>query len=324
MKLAKVSTSHIQAVTGTTFVATLSSLLFGYCTAVICRRGRRHRPQLHRAARHAARRRRMRCSASRSAPRWCGTILGALVARADRGVVRPQAAHDPRGGAVPGVGGGLGVSGNRVSRPSAAWAPDAIWPFIFYRMLGGVAVGLASVIAPMYVGEFAPSAVRGQLGAYQQIAITGGMPSRMFVNWGIALQGDDVWVLEHRLALDDGVAGGAGAGVLLAELHGAREPELAGEDTAASKRRARALARSAEPEEVSAMLEDLATASGVQEKPAPLFAFGARVVLVGVALSVFQQLVGLNAIAYYGPQILAAHGLSHGRRVPRRARRVRR
>ena len=36
MKLARVSTSHIQAVTGTTFVATLSSLLFGYCTAVIC------------------------------------------------------------------------------------------------------------------------------------------------------------------------------------------------------------------------------------------------------------------------------------------------
>ncbi len=35
MKLAKVSTSHIQAVTGTTFVSTLSSLLFGYCTAVI-------------------------------------------------------------------------------------------------------------------------------------------------------------------------------------------------------------------------------------------------------------------------------------------------
>src|SRR5262245_65597913 len=36
MKSAKVSTSHIQAVTGTTFVSTLSSLLFGYCTAVIC------------------------------------------------------------------------------------------------------------------------------------------------------------------------------------------------------------------------------------------------------------------------------------------------
>jgi hypothetical protein len=35
MKLAKVSTSHIQAVTGTTFVATMSSLLFGYATAVI-------------------------------------------------------------------------------------------------------------------------------------------------------------------------------------------------------------------------------------------------------------------------------------------------
>ena len=42
-------------------------------------------------------------------------------------------------------------------------------------MIGGVAVGLASVIAPMYVAEFAPSAVRGQLGAYQQIAIIGGI-----------------------------------------------------------------------------------------------------------------------------------------------------
>jgi MFS transporter, SP family, xylose:H+ symportor len=40
----------------------------------------------------------------------------------------------------------------------------------------------------------------------------------------------------------------------------------------------------------------------------PLFAFGSRVVLVGVALSVLQQLVGLNAISYYGPQILQQMG----------------
>ena len=106
----------------------------------------------------------------------------------------------------------------------------AIWPFNFYRMLGGVAVGIASMIAPMYVGEFAPSAVRGQLGAYQQIAIIGGMTIAYFVNWGISLQGDDVWVLDDRLALDDAGAGGARHGVLLPELFGARIAELAGED----------------------------------------------------------------------------------------------
>ena len=61
------------------------------------------------------------------------------------------------------------------------------------------------------------------------------------------------------------------------------------------------------------MLEDLADGSSVQEKPAPLLAFGARVVLVGVALSLLQQLMGLNAISYYGPQILQRMGYPHGR-----------
>jgi SP family xylose:H+ symportor-like MFS transporter len=67
------------------------------------------------------------------------------------------------------------------------------------------------------------------------------------------------------------------------------------------------LARSTEPDEVHAMLEEL-TAAPPDEKPAPLFSFGARVVLVGVALSVFQQLVGINTVLYYGPQIFAKMG----------------
>ena len=79
--------------------------------------------------------------------------------------------------------------------PVGEMGTAAIWPFNVYRLLGGVAVGIASMIAPMYVGEFAPSAVRGQLGAYQQIAIIGGMTIAYCVNWGISLQGDDVWVL---------------------------------------------------------------------------------------------------------------------------------
>src|SRR6185436_5463838 len=69
----------------------------------------------------------------------------------------------------------------------------------------------------------------------------------------------------------------------------------------------RLLARSAEPDEVNAMLEELA-ATSPEEKPAPLFTFGKRVVLVGVALSVFQQLVGINSVLYYGPQIFARMG----------------
>jgi SP family xylose:H+ symportor-like MFS transporter len=68
------------------------------------------------------------------------------------------------------------------------------------------------------------------------------------------------------------------------------------------------LARSAEPSEVQDALDELAASGKRDEKPAPLLAFGARVVLVGVALSVFQQLVGINSVLYYGPQIFASMG----------------
>ncbi len=305
-ELASVSTSHIQAVTGTTFVATLSSLLFGYCTAVICGvvdainhnfiepRG------MHETAANALLGFTV-CAA------LAGTILGALTARRTAellGRKQPMIIAavlflvSAFGSAFPEIGlapmGGLGA--------------DAIWPFIFYRVLGGVAVGLASVIAPMYVAEFAPSAVRGQLGAYQQIAIAGGIAIVLFVNWGIGLQGDDHWVLQHRLALDDGVAGGAVAGVLLAELHRAGVAELAGASWPHRAGAAPARCVPPSPRKWKPCSTIWPQANQAQDKPEPLFAFGTRVVMVGVALSVLQQLMGLNAISYYGPQILQRMG----------------
>jgi MFS transporter, SP family, xylose:H+ symportor len=305
MKNAKVSTSHIQAVTGTTFVSTLSSLLFGYCTAVIC--------GVVGAIDH-------NFIAPRGMPETAahlllgftvcaallGTILGALFARraAERlGRKRPMILA-----AVLFMASALGSAFPEFGlAPIGAMGPDAIWPFIAWRVVGGMAVGLASVIAPMYVAEFAPSAVRGQLGAYQQIAIAGGIAIVLFVNWGIALQGDEAWVLETgwrymmvsllvpSLAffwLSFTVPESPGWLVRHGRIEEAR----------------RALSRSAEPEEVRAMLEELANDNRGAARSAPLLAFGARVVLIGVALSVLQQLVGLNAVSYYGPLILQRMG----------------
>jgi SP family xylose:H+ symportor-like MFS transporter len=70
----------------------------------------------------------------------------------------------------------------------------------------------------------------------------------------------------------------------------------------------RALAQSANPAEVDGILAELAAASPGANAARPLLAFGARVVVLGVALSVLQQLVGLNAISYYGPHILQRMG----------------
>jgi SP family xylose:H+ symportor-like MFS transporter len=304
MKLAKVSTSHIKAVTGTTFVSTLSSLLFGYCTAVISGvlGAIEHNFIAPRGMGEMAANALLGLTVCAALG---GTILGALLARnmaewlgRKRSMILASVLFliSAFGSAFPEFGladlGGMGA--------------DAIWPFIVYRVIGGVAVGLASVIAPMYVAEFAPRAVRGQLGAYQQIAIAGGIAIVLFVNWGIALQGDDVWVLNTGWRYMMVSLAVPSLAFFWLSFSVPESPSWLVRKGRIDKAR-RMLSRSAEPDEVEAMLKDLATHSA-QEKAAPLLAFGARVVLVGVALSLLQQLMGLNAISYYGPQILQRMG----------------
>jgi SP family xylose:H+ symportor-like MFS transporter len=304
MKLGKVSTSHIQAVTGTTFVATMSSLLFGYATAVIA-------GVVGAIDHNFISPRNLGDTASDAllgltvCSALVGTIIGALIARPTASLLgrkRPMILAailfvvSAFGSAYPEMG----------LAPIGGMGPDAIWPFNFYRMLGGIGVGLASMIAPMYVGEFAPSAVRGQLGAYQQIAITGGMTIAYFVNWGISLQGDDVWVLETGWRWMMMALSIPAMAFFYLSFYVPESPSWLVKTGRLDQAR-KQLSRSADPTEVRAMLDELA-AESTNEKPAPLFTFGARVVLVGVALSVFQQLIGINAVLYYGPAIFEQMG----------------
>jgi SP family xylose:H+ symportor-like MFS transporter len=305
MKLAKVSTSHIQAVTGTTFVSTLSSLLFGYCTAVISGvvGAIDHNFIAPRGMHETAANLLLGFSVCAA---LLGTILGALAARRTAeflGRKRPMILAavlflvSAFGSAFPEIG----------LAPVGEMGPAAIWPFIVYRIIGGVAVGLASVIAPMYVSEFAPSAVRGQLGAYQQIAIAGGIAIVLFVNWGIALQGDDNWVLETGWRYMMVSLAVPALAFFWLSFTVPESPSWLVRHGKLDEAR-RALSRSAGAEEVRVMLDELAADNRSQQKPEPLFAYGKRVVFVGVALSLLQQLMGLNAISYYGPQILQRMG----------------
>jgi SP family xylose:H+ symportor-like MFS transporter len=66
--------------------------------------------------------------------------------------------------------------------------------FVIYRILGGVGVGLASVVSPMYIAEIAPAERRGNLVAWNQFAIIFGMLVVYFVNYTIAMQGDATWL----------------------------------------------------------------------------------------------------------------------------------
>lgn len=66
--------------------------------------------------------------------------------------------------------------------------------FVCYRILGGVGVGLASMVSPMYIAEMAPADRRGNLVSWNQFAIIFGMLVVYFVNYSIALRGDATWL----------------------------------------------------------------------------------------------------------------------------------
>ena len=66
--------------------------------------------------------------------------------------------------------------------------------FVLYRIVGGVGVGLASMVSPMYIAEMAPAEKRGNLVSWNQFAIIFGMLVVYFVNYSIALQGDAAWL----------------------------------------------------------------------------------------------------------------------------------
>ena len=77
-----------------------------------------------------------------------------------------------------------------------------MYAFVAYRILGGIGVGLASMVSPMYIAEVAPADRRGNLVAWNQFAIIFGMLVVYFVNYTIALAGRCCLAEYDRLALD--------------------------------------------------------------------------------------------------------------------------
>ena len=68
-----------------------------------------------------------------------------------------------------------------------------IYQFIFYRIIGGLGIGISSVLAPMYIAEISPSNMRGRLVSWNQLAIVIGILVVYFVNYIISLAGDGEW-----------------------------------------------------------------------------------------------------------------------------------
>lgn len=191
--------------------------------------------------------------------------------------------------------------------PIGSMGPDALTPFILYRILGGIGVGIASMLSPLYIAEIAPPAQRGRLVTYQQVAIVVGMTLVYFVNWAIAAQGDDNWVLTtgwRHMLFSGAIPAGLFLILLLLVPETPRWLVMKGRNEQAHA----VLLRLSNEAEAQSVLRDIQ--ASLTATSGRLFAFGGLLVFVGIMLSIFQQFIGINAVLYYAPLMFQNMGAS--------------
>jgi SP family xylose:H+ symportor-like MFS transporter len=186
--------------------------------------------------------------------------------------------------------------------PIGHGGPSYMVNFVFYRILGGIGVGLASMLSPMYIAEIAPAKIRGNLVAWNQFAIIFGMLVVYFVNYGISCVGhSDTWLNEvgWRYMFASGAIPSLAFLLLLVFVpETPRYLMLRGDEAGARA----VLGKLTSPVEAEREITEIRI-SFSQHHSGRLFSFGALLIFIGVMLSVFQQFVGINVVLYYAPQI---------------------
>lgn len=192
-----------------------------------------------------------------------------------------------------------------------------IWDFIFWRALGGLAVGAASVIAPAYIAECSPSNLRGRLGSLQQLAIVVGIFIALLTDYFIAVSAGSA-----ELPFLFGIA--AWRWMFWTEAFPAVLYGMAALSIPESPRYLVAQGREQEAStvlgkilggNVQSKIEEIRETVLRERKPnfSDLLGRNNRllpIVWVGIGLSVLQQFVGINVIFYYSSVLWRAVGFS--------------
>ena len=180
-----------------------------------------------------------------------------------------------------------------------------LWMFNFYRIIGGVGVGLASAVCPMYIGEIAPAEIRGKLVSLNQFAIIFGMLVVYFVNWGIADGQTIDWINQigwRRMFLSEAIPASIFVILMFFVPESPRYLAIINKDSEALS----ILSKINGTEKAKTILNDIKNTLEVSK--AKLFFYGKGVIIIGILLSVFQQFVGINVALYYAPRIFESMG----------------
>lgn len=197
---------------------------------------------------------------------------------------------------------------------------------VLARIVGGIGIGVASVISPLYIAEISIPEFRGRLVALYQLAITVGFLGAYMGNYGLQsyseslLSSGDTEGLYHKIFATEAWRGMLGMESIPAVLffvvlflipESPRWLIYRGNELKASG----ILARIYEPKEVLVQIKNVKNLISGEEKSNwhLLFQPGFRVALfIGVALAILGQFMGVNAVLYYGPSIFKESGLSSG------------
>jgi SP family arabinose:H+ symporter-like MFS transporter len=182
--------------------------------------------------------------------------------------------------------------------------PNNLIQFVLARLIGGVGVGIASMLSPMYISEIAPAKIRGTLVTLYQLAIVIGINLVYYINLQIASSGDAQWNLDigWRIMLGSEVIPALLFFIMLFFI-----PESPRWLASKGKiDRAKAIIEKINGQNKSAELLNEIQDSFKEEKGSILILFtsGLRMaIVVGVFLAFFSQITGINAIIYYAPEI---------------------
>ncbi|MEO6453503.1 MAG: sugar porter family MFS transporter [Ginsengibacter sp.] len=181
--------------------------------------------------------------------------------------------------------------------------------FILARLIGGLGIGAASMLSPLYISEIAPAKNRGTLVSLYQLAIVIGINVIYFVNLKIAAYGNEPWNVEYgwRYMLASGILPALIFFILLFLVP--ESPRWLTKKNR-SEEAFTILEKVNGEEKAKAVLQEIKDAltheTGTIRE---LFQPGLRkAMIVGIVLALFSQITGINAIIYYAPEIFKTAG----------------
>ncbi len=191
------------------------------------------------------------------------------------------------------------------------------WDLIFWRVVGGLGVGAASVIAPAYIAEISPASIRGRMGSLQQLAIVSGIFIALLSDYFLATtaggSAEPLWGLTAwRWMFIAEVIPALAYGVLALTIpESPRFMVARGDDKSA-----REVLRSVMTRGIDERIKEIKRTvkldyrTSVKDLVKPGGGNLLPIVWIGIALSVFQQFVGINVIFYYSSTLWQSVGFS--------------